>query len=224
MLLHDEHDFMMANIDRDIVGENSGLECKTANQFLAKEWEDDEIPASYLVQCNHYMAVTGADSWWIACLIGGQKFVYKEIPRDEELINIIIEAEKHFWEFHVKGGNAPALDGSSAAEQYIKQKWAWAEKGKGVDLSAEHKDNIEKYLEIKKTIDVFETEKKRLENLLKDAVADAEAGTVADYTVNWKNVTSNRVDSKALKEKFPDVYAQVTKESKSRRFEIKGAK
>jgi predicted phage-related endonuclease len=170
------------------------------------------------------MAVTGYEKAYIACLIGGQKFVWKEIERDNELIELIIQAEKHFWEHHVLGGNRPALDGSSAAEQYVKQKWAWAEKGKGVDLSSEHKDNIEKYLEIKKTIDVFETEKKRLENLLKDAVADAETGSVADYTVNWKNVTSNRVDSKALKEKFPDVYSQVTKESKSRRFEIKGAK
>jgi putative phage-type endonuclease len=224
MLLHDEHDFMMANIDREVVGEKALLECKTANQYLADEWENDQIPASYLAQVNHYMAVTGYEKAYIACLIGGQKFVWKEIERDNELIELIIQAEKHFWEHHVLGGNRPALDGSSAAEQYVKQKWAWAEKGKGVDLSSEHKDNIEKYLEIKKTIDVFETEKKRLENLLKDAVADAETGSVADYTVNWKNVTSNRVDSKALKEKFPDVYSQVTKESKSRRFEIKGAK
>ena len=96
-LVHKDYPFMVANIDRRIVGENSILECKTANSFMTKEWEADEVPASYLLQCQHYLAVTGANKCYIAVLIGGQKFIFKEIERDEELINLIIDAEKTFW-------------------------------------------------------------------------------------------------------------------------------
>ena len=67
-----DHPFMTANVDRMIVGENAGLECKTASAFSADKWSDGKIPESYEIQCHHYMAVTGADSWYIACVILGK--------------------------------------------------------------------------------------------------------------------------------------------------------
>lgn len=79
ILQHPEHSFMLANVDRLIVGEKAGLECKTASEYLKEEWKDDEVPAQYLIQCQHYMAVTGYDAWWIAVLIGGNKFIYKKL-------------------------------------------------------------------------------------------------------------------------------------------------
>jgi predicted phage-related endonuclease len=224
MLQHDDYPFMMANIDREVVGEKAILECKTTSAYNAKEWEGDEVPASYLIQINHYMAVMGYEKCYIACLIGGNKFVFKEINRDEELINLIIEAEKNFWEFHVQGNHPPALDGSSAAEKYIKERYEKAEKGKVIDLKAEHKDNIESYLQLKEQKALVETDLKRIENLIKNDLEDAESGMVNRFIVNWKNVNSNRVDSKLLKEKYPDIYEQVCKVSSSRRFEIKEAK
>ncbi|HAC2565256.1 TPA_asm: hypothetical protein GZH95_14020, partial [Listeria monocytogenes] len=124
MYQHPEHDFMLANVDRFIVGEDALLECKTASAYLAKEWESDEVPATYLVQIQHYLAVTGKSKAYVAVLIGGNKFIWKEIDRDEELINQIIAFELDFWETNVKGQLAPALDGSSAAEKYLKDRFA----------------------------------------------------------------------------------------------------
>ena len=102
--------FMIANVDRLVVGENAGLECKTANGFKAKEWEGDNVPDGYYLQCQHYMAVTGCEKWYIACLIGGNHFVWKEIPRNEEDITALIEAEKAFWEDNVQGGIMPDVE------------------------------------------------------------------------------------------------------------------
>ena len=76
ILQHPAYPWMLANVDRLIVGERIGLECKTASEYL-KKWEGEEIPVTYLLQCQHYMAVTGYEAWWIAVLIGGNKFVYK---------------------------------------------------------------------------------------------------------------------------------------------------
>lgn len=224
MLQHDEYEFMTANLDREVVGEKALLECKTANAFLAKEWENDEIPATYLIQCQHYLAVTGYEKAYIACLIGGQRFVWKEINRDEELINIIIQAEKDFWENNVLGGQAPVLDGSSAAEKYIKERFSSADPGKEIALSSDSLRLLERYENIKTYLEEFEKDKKEIENLIKMELTDAEIGTVGSYKVTWKNVTSNRIDSKLLKEKYPDIAAEVTKASDSRRFEIKEVK
>ncbi|HDU7759649.1 TPA: YqaJ viral recombinase family protein, partial [Listeria monocytogenes] len=139
MYQHPEHDFMLANVDRFVVGEDAILECKTASAYLAKEWEADEVPATYLVQIQHYLAVTGKSKAYVAVLIGGNKFIWKEIKRDDELINQIIAFELDFWETNVKGYVAPALDGSSAAEKYLKDRFAKSE-AKQVILSKKYNE------------------------------------------------------------------------------------
>lgn len=45
--------------------------------------------------------------------------------------------------------------------------------------------------------------------------------TGADWKVTWKPVTSNRLDGKALKAALPEVAAQFTKTSTTRRFVLK---
>lgn len=217
---HKDYPFMVANIDRRVVGENAILECKTANQFLANEWQDDEIPASYLLQVQHYLVVTGAEVGYIAVLIGGQKFIWKEVQRDEELIQMIIEAEKNFWKM-VQDKTPPALDGSSAAEKYLSEKYSNAEVGKIEELGLEFKDKIKIYFELKDQKDLLDTQIKEIENQIKFELKDAEIGFAPGYSISWKNVSSNRVDSKKLKAEYPDIYKEVLKESKSRRFSIK---
>lgn len=57
---HEDHPFMLANVDRMVSGENAGLECKTASPYMAAKWKDGSIPMHYQIQCYHYMAVCGA--------------------------------------------------------------------------------------------------------------------------------------------------------------------
>lgn len=217
---HKDYPFMVANIDRRVVGENAILECKTANQYLANEWKEDEIPASYLLQVQHYLFVTGAEVGYIAVLIGGQKFVWKEVLRDEELIQMIIEAEKNFWRL-VQDKTPPALDGSSAAEKYLKERYKEAEEDKSIELGFEYKDKIKTYLDMKVQLKNFETQVKELENQIKFEIGNAEYAHAPGYSLSWKNVSSAKVDSKKLKSEYPEIYDKVIKESKSRRFSIK---
>ena len=70
-----EYPFMYANVDRLIIGENAGLECKTASAYSADKWKDGHIPESYQFRCHHYMAVIGADAWYIAVVILGKDFL-----------------------------------------------------------------------------------------------------------------------------------------------------
>jgi putative phage-type endonuclease len=223
MFQHPKHEFILANIDRFIVGEKAILECKTASAFLAKEWEGDEIPEAYIVQIQHYLGVLGPEykKGYFAVLIGGQKFIWKEIERDDELIEMIFQAEIDFWNNHVLANQPPALDGSSAAEQFLKERYKETDPSKIAQLGASYKSKIEEYQSLKETIEQLEQQKKAIENQLKNELKDAEIGYVGNYEVQWKPRVSNRVDTKLLKEKFPDIYKQVLKTSTARYFSIK---
>lgn len=220
-LVHKKYPFMVANIDRRVLGENSILACKTTSVFGEKEWEGEEIPANCILQCQHYMAVTNSDKCYIAVLIGGQKFVIKEIARDNELIDMIIEAEKDFWLNHVEKKVPPEIDGSYAAEAYIKGKYPNSDNSSAVGLKVDVKDKINQYLSLKDNVKTLEKEAKALENKIKLELGQAAKGTVSNFVVNWKSVSSSRIDSKMLKEKYPGIYKEVSKEAVSRRFEIK---
>lgn len=223
MYQHPEHDFMLANVDRFVVGEDAILECKTASAYLAKEWESDEVPATYLVQIQHYLAVTGKSKAYVAVLIGGNKFIWKEIDRDEELINQIIAFELDFWETNVKGQLAPALDGSSAAEKYLKDRFAKSE-DKQIILPKTFNEYLTERANLERDIKLLETRKKEIDNNIKGHMESAEKALSDNYEVSWKSMTSKRVDTKKLKEKFSDIYLTVLMESHSRKFTVKEIK
>ncbi|MGY4689309.1 YqaJ viral recombinase family nuclease [Salibacterium sp. K-3] len=221
MMQHPDYPFMLANVDRVIVREDAILECKTANQFLAKDWEEDQIPDAYLVQVQHYLAVTGKSKAYIAVLIGGQKFVWKEIERDEELINMIIQQEKNFWENHVMANVPPALDGSSAAEQYLNERFPQQEKEKVTNLGVHEKEALQRLDQIKADIKMLENEEKEIKNNIKWQMQDAELGYVNGYEVSWKNITANKVDTAKLKREKPALADAYTYKSQYRKFTYK---
>ncbi len=63
MFYDEANPFMLADVDRMVVGENAGLECKTASPYMADKWKDGKIPLSYQIQCYHYMSVCNAEAW-----------------------------------------------------------------------------------------------------------------------------------------------------------------
>lgn len=119
ILPHPEHPWMLANIDRTLTGKNEGLECKTASAYLSQEWDDDAVPPAYWCQCQWYMAITGADGWWVAVLIGGQKFQHKRIPRDNEAIKNLIEIGRNFWENNVVARVMPDPESADADSLHL---------------------------------------------------------------------------------------------------------
>ena len=95
MFYDEKNPFMLADVDRMIVGENAGLECKTASPFMSEYWERDKVPLSYQMQCYHYMSVCNADAWYVAVLIYGREFKVYKLERDEEIIANLIQMEKN---------------------------------------------------------------------------------------------------------------------------------
>ena len=110
-LIDEEHGFMVANINRKVVGENSILICKCENIFLAMNWNGEELPPSYILEAQHSMRVSKAKKCYIASLLGGKKFVYKEILRDDNVISMIIQIEKDFWVNNILNRVKPKAEG-----------------------------------------------------------------------------------------------------------------
>lgn len=221
ILQHPEHPFMIANVDRMIVGQNVGLECKTASAYLAKEWQGDEVPASYLIQCQHYMAVTGASRWWIAVLIGGNTFLYKPIDRDDELIAGLIELESDFWR-RVESGEPPEMDGSEASSKLMNRMYPESMPESSIDLPSEAEKLIEDYLQAKADEKAAAERVKEAENRLKQLMGENETGIIAgEPRVTWKTVTKKLIDSKRLKAEAPEIYEQYSKVSSYRQFSVK---
>ncbi len=112
IIVHDEHKFMQAFIDRKVVGSKKGLECKTADKYTRGKWGEagsDEVPESYRLQSEHYMIVTGYPEWDLAVLIGGNEYRDYTLKQDAELSEMIIEECAEFWK-RVEQGIPPELE------------------------------------------------------------------------------------------------------------------
>lgn len=222
ILQHPLYPFMLGNIDRLIVGQKVGLECKTTSAYSKDAWDGDNVPDAYILQCQHYMAVTGYKAWWIACLIGGNKFIYKLIERDEDIINYLIKLEGDFWR-RVQEKDPPPMDGSNSSSEVLKMLYPESVPDTSVELPQDAKDLISAYLKAQKSEKEYAEKKEEYANKLKALLEDSEVGILPDnsFKVTWKTINSSRFDSKRFKADCPDIYKKYLNSSSYRKFDIK---
>jgi len=219
ILQHKEYPFMIANVDRLVVGQKAGVECKNIGIRSAEHWEMG-VPEYYQAQVQHYMAVTGYPVWYVAVLIGGQEFRYYKLTRDEQFIHELIQAEAEFWKL-VETRTPPPLDGSKASTELVKRMYPEAEQGKEIELPFEAFELIQQYEQACEEEKQIQLKKDEAANKLKNMLGTAEKGTIHGRTVIWQNVTSKRLDTKALQKEHPEIYEKYAQESLYRRFSIK---
>lgn len=207
MYRHPQYPFLVANIDRLIVGGDELLECKTCSAYKLEEWEN-KIPREYVLQVIWYLGITGRKRGWIACLIGGQKFDYKPIDFDQELFDMMLDKALKFWELVQK--KVPPLilpeDDETLAELYPTHTEDLIE-------LQEMNERVAYLQEIKMHIEEMNKEKREIETELKTLIAD-KAGVVTDtYKVTWKTQITRRIDTDLLKTEQPELAQKYIKES-----------
>lgn len=74
--------------------------------------------------------------------------------------------------------------------------------------------------ELQALIDEAQAEAEAIKDALKDAMGDRESVQAGEYRIIYKNITSARIDTAALKKAMPDVAQAFTKESTTRRFQV----
>lgn len=223
MYVHDQYSFMMANIDRLVIGERAGLECKTASPYQADRWKDGKIPEWYYLQCQHYMKVLEMDGWYLAVLIYGKGFQYTYLPRDEELLDHLIEIEKDFWENHIQAKVMPSPDGSKEADKLV-QTYFHRKKGTVTRLIGLD-EQITRRNELVELIKKMQTEQKIIEQEIKMYLGkeQAQTGISDQYRVTWMEYETRRIDTERLKKERPEIYEGYSKVQKSSRLNIQVA-
>ena len=216
--LNSQYPFAIANIDREIVGEDAGLEIKTTDSLNLKKFKGGEYPANYYVQCVHYLAITGKKRWYLAVLIGNKDFRWFTIERDEAEIAALMTAEADFWEC-VKNDTPPAVDGLSATTEAVKTVYTDSNDNV-VDLYG-HKSDLAQYITLNKQIKELETMRDEAANRVKAFMGESGGGECDGFKVSWKSSTRRTFDNKRFAADNPDIdLSEYYNESNTRTFRV----
>lgn len=224
VLQHDEHEFMIANLDGEVLDpEREGrgvLEIKTTSEWNKNEWSGDHVPNHYNIQVQHYMAVTGYKWAIIVVLIGGNKLRHWYIERDDEIIEYLIQKEREFMAM-VESGTPPQIGGSQAESLYINSQWSEALDDE-ISVPQAIEDMALEYQEIERQKKELDKRAKEIKNQILLEAKDVKTLKGRQVKIIMPTVKKLLLDSKRLGEEMPEIMAQYkTKESVYRDFKIK---
>ncbi len=221
MLQHPNHPFMIADVDGVTTDDNDNpaiLEIKVSSEYKRDEWSEG-VPTYYQTQVQHYLCVTGVSKAYVAVLIGGNSFRIYEVDADPEVQQMLIAVEKNFWNM-VQNMIRPDMDGSDAAKDLLDRIYVGGIEEE-INLPDEALEWVDAYLEAAADEDSAKAKKLEASNHIKEIMGDYDKAKCMGHSISWKPVTSERLDTKALKEKEPDIYAKYVKNSTSRRFTLR---
>lgn len=202
-ILHNpEYPFAHANVDRMIVGEDAGLECKTTSSLNLTKFKDGEFPDRYYAQCVHYLMVTGCKKWYLAVLVLGKGFYDFVIERDEEEIKALAKSEADFWEY-VKTQTPPTADGTGSTTKTITTIFPNSNT-ETVNLFA-YEDSLRQYVALGKQIKELENLQAEMANKVKAFMSEAGNGESDNFKVSWPTTSKTTFDHKRFADEHPDV-------------------
>lgn len=222
---HKQYPYIKAHPDRIIESSRVGLECKNTGEYNKDKWNGEDIPESYILQCQLCMGLSGRTSWWIAVLIGGNKYKYKEIHFDKALYDELIEKAVKFW-YDVQNNIKPpatAGDDDTLKEMYP------SDNGDIIDLSqadeaviVDFNTMVAHHQELKTHKTELEKEIKEFDVKLKDLIQESTGIKTEKYMVTWKRQSKTEIDSTKLKE--DGIYDNYTRVNSFRVLRVNAAK
>lgn len=219
MLYSLDYPFMLANLD-GFTDDHRVLEIKTAR--YGDEWGEpgsDEIPTEYLLQVQHYMAVTGFFVADVAVLIGGSDFRLYEVPSDKELQEMVIQRESEFWKRVVEGSPPDPVTLAETIERFGKSaRQSSVEAGDDVILA------LQTIKEVKSEIDALKDREEAAKAVVLKALGENESVVSGGKTLATWKLTKGRAgfNQEAFKADHPKLYEQYMKVgSPYRRFLLK---
>ncbi|MFP3479379.1 YqaJ viral recombinase family protein [Burkholderia ambifaria] len=220
VLRHPSIPWMLANIDREIVGvpDVQILECKTAGEHGSRLWRDG-VPDYVTIQVQHQLAVTGKSAAHVAVLLCGQALEVHRIDRDDALIGRLIDLEARFWQF-VETDTPPPADGSESADRALRH--LYPGHGAAIDfsddacLSAIFADLIA----VRAEIETRQQLEAQFKQTIQQAMGDATRAVFQTGAVSFKrSKDSSSIDLARLLADHPELETQyATSKPGSRRF------
>lgn len=208
-----------ANIDRRILGEKSGLECKTASALNMKAYIGGQFPESYYAQCVSYLAVTGWERWYLAALVLNKAFfVYQlttieddptpewcdgsvYVPKTE--IDALKQLAADFWERYIETGTPPPVDGSDSTTDSIRALFREDDGGE-IELFG-REGSLAAYAQLMDTKKDAERQMEEIKQLLMQDMGSAAKARCGKYKLSWAGQQRKTLDGAKLKKLYPDI-------------------
>lgn len=203
-MVNSDYPFACANVDRVVQGEKAFLEIKTTTSIpTIRQLKGTEFPDMYYAQVVHYLAVTGFEKAYLAVLINCRELKVYELLRDEDEINALMEAEKHFWTL-VETKTPPAVDGSDSTSESIATIYPNSN-GEKMDLFGVS-DVLEEYARLKVKIDDLTTQMDEKKNSIKEYMQEFESGEFGRFKVSYKTRAGRKsFDDKRFAKEHKDI-------------------
>lgn len=227
-----ENSFAIANLDGIVnLGPAEGnqwacLELKCVNEFTGNS--DDfrggaagYISPEYYAQIQHYLYVTGLKVAFLGMLIGGNRFVYNRIARDDETISNMIRLQKHWYERYFLTNTLPPAgpgDGELLGKYYNHPE------RKEVQLPESAAALVDDYLSAMQEIKKWEDRKKLAQVKLEEMIGNnGDTAVVGQCRIRWNPVETKRFSASRAKEMnllTDDQIDRCSTISTSRRFSV----
>ena len=211
VLQHPTFPYMLANIDREVVGdpEVQLLECKTAGEWGMKLWQDG-VPEHVQLQVQHQLAVTNKQAADVAVLLCGQRLEIHRIERDEDVISRLVVLEARFWKY-VETDIAPPADGSESAGKALRQMYPGG--GNTLDFCEDRtlSDAFAQLVQIREQLETHGQQAELLKQTLQQAMGDAARAVFATGEVTFKrSQDGTSLDAKRLALDYPELVTRYT--------------
>ena len=220
ILQHPQYPFMIADIDGLTVDEDGApaiLEIKNVSEYKRSEWSQG-VPAYYQTQVQHYLFVTGVQKAYVIALFGGNSSGVYTVQADPEVQQMLVQVESDFWS-KVQNLIRPEIDGTDASTKLLDSIYRGGV-SEEIIMPTEAVEYVDAYIEASADEDSAKARKNEAANHIKEIMGDYDRATCNGHTISWKPVTSERLDSKALKAAEPEIFKKYTKASTNRRFTV----
>jgi len=217
-----------ANCDALIRDKEEGLEAKFANGEMALRYGEPgtgEVPDDIVVQVQHQMYCAGLQRVWVPVAVpsywGIDRRLYR-VERDEDLIKMISEFGRDWWNEHVvnevppEGAETPPMQVLKALDRRL---------GKSVDLGADVAALIDRHKQLQAAGKACEREIDEIKAQIIHALGDAEIGFLPDgQKITYYQYERAKFDQKRLERERPEIATQYAGKSFYRTLYVKAAK
>lgn len=181
-----EHPWALASLDF-WTGEGDELwplEIKNVSAYRAEDWQNG-TPEYYLAQLQQQMLVTGAKRGTSAALIGGNRLVWCDVERDDQLIRKITYHGALFWG-RVKQREAPDPDGSEATKETLRRLFP-TDDGSTVELPMALAEIVDEWRHLKDDAKTLDKHIAQCEAAIKATLGEHQVGIFpSGDSVSWK--------------------------------------
>ena len=198
---HPDYDFLVAHLDRRIVG-GGVFEAKTCSAYKVDEWLGEEIPSEYYLQVNFYMGILAEHIGYIAVLVGGQKFIWKKVDFSQELFDKQVEMAVTFWRDYVLTDTPPfaiSSDQDTLMAMFPESRPDSLRTITDPDEETNFNNLAIDYLEGRQQIKEIEKEVNDAANKIKQLIEDSEGLETGMFKSSWRSFKRKSVNIEALK-------------------------